>query len=305
MFRKMISYIYDEETGRGGNLGVVKTQIREVAGKMQILLEKSVPSNSQVGFYVWESETAKCCLCHNLSEEISFDARNVAGMGFEELGGVIMRLGERICVAEWQDREFDFAKIRWMESLESASGQFSANPEIAEVQEDMLLVAQSIPEEEPAIKPTKQSSAPERIEIPDFLKRKKKDKAYRPPINNWKDMFKYYDIVEPFCDGMIYCCVEIGADDLKYLPSSCKNAVKNSFLLHGFYLHKHLLIGKYKCKKRQKVYVLGVPGNYENSETLVAAMFGFDNFKKAKREGVPDANFGYWYTLFKDDEINE
>lgn len=305
MFKKMISYIYDEETGRGGNLGYVKTEIRDGAGKMQISLETSVPENSQIGFYVWDGETAKCCLCHNLSETIIFEEENVAGVAFGELGGVVVKLGEKICVAELEDRKFDFARISWVESFDFKEASSGENSEMAILVEDEVLVAQSILEEVPATKQTKNSYESERIEIPDFLKRKKRDKVYRPPINNWKDMFKFYDIVEPFNDGMIYCCVEIGADDLKYLPGSCKNAIKNSFLLHGFYLHKHLLIGKYKCKKRQKVYVLGVPGNYENSETLVAAMFGFDNFKRAKREGVPDANFGYWYTLFKDDEINE
>ncbi len=301
MFSRTISYIYDRENGRGGNLGVIKMEIRDNCGKMQIQLKTNIPDGSKIGFYVWEEDYIKCCLCHKMADEISFDVNNVAGVSFCELGGVVMKLGEKICVAELQDREFDFARTRWVDSLNFEQQPSGENIEAPVQAEADVLVAQSVSEAVPEEK----CQESEHIEIPDFLKRKKKSKAYQPPVNNWKDMLKYYDIVEPFNDGVIYCCVEIGIDDLKYLPSSCKNAVKNSFLLHGLYLHKHLLIGKYKCKKRQKVYVLGVPGNYENSEAVIATMFGFDNFKKAKREGVPDANFGYWYTLFKDDEINE
>lgn len=53
----------------------------------------------------------------------------------------------------------------------------------------------------------------------------------------------------------------------------------NSFLLHGYFNYKHLLI-----RKEGERFLVGVPGNYYYREEMVAAMFGFPNFVPAKRE---------------------
>lgn len=51
----------------------------------------------------------------------------------------------------------------------------------------------------------------------------------------------------------------------------------NSFLLHGYFNYRHLLI-----RKEGERFLVGVPGNYYYREEMVAAMFGFPNFVPAK-----------------------
>lgn len=145
-----------------------------------------------------------------------------------------------------------------------------------------------------------------RTEIPDFLKVKKPERTpamaldsdYRVRIVDWKDLFQKYDCVEPFAEREFFDCVEIGYDDLKYLPMQYKDLHNNSFLLHGLYRYHHLLLGKYKEKKKARCYLLGVPGLYDRSEKILAPTFGFDNFKLARHQNIRCMNFGYWYTFF-------
>lgn len=70
----------------------------------------------------------------------------------------------------------------------------------------------------------------------------------------------------------------------------------NSFLLHGYFNYRHLLI-----RKEGERFLVGVPGNYYYREEMVAAMFGFPNFVPAKREGSvlegekAVGEFGYYF----------
>ncbi len=58
----------------------------------------------------------------------------------------------------------------------------------------------------------------------------------------------------------------------------------NSFLLHGYFNYRHLLI-----RKEGERFLVGVPGNYYYREEMVAAMFGFPNFVPAKGDGGTEA----------------
>lgn len=300
-YSRRISYIYEYGSGeKGENKGFIKTEIKSDAGKMDIEL-RELPTASQteaiVGYYMWKGDRIKACGYHkeNLTDKnchisLNFNPKDMEGVEIAEIGGVIIRCKDMIYTAEWSSEEFDVHVVDWVESLKE------------------ILVEQRV-----KVKPEQESNLEQELviqEIPDFLKVRKKekgknikyDKSYHMKINNWKDMFKKYDIVEPFNDDMIQNCIEIEYDDLKFLPSTCKNVVNNSFLLHGLYQYRHVLVGRQRCKRKQKIYVLGVPGRYQNSERMIAAMFGFDNFKAAQRNGVSGDNFGYWYTLFRDDE---
>lgn len=69
--------------------------------------------------------------------------------------------------------------------------------------------------------------------------------------------------------------------------------VHNSFLLHGFYNYRHLILGKYPGEKRESIYYLGVPGNFYNREKMVAEMFGFEAFEGGRHPAEP-GDFGYY-----------
>ena len=70
----------------------------------------------------------------------------------------------------------------------------------------------------------------------------------------------------------------------------------NSFLLHGYYNYRHILVGP-ATETGGGIMRIGVPGNYYKREEVVAKMFGFLDFVPAKGERKTGA-FGYYYTSY-------
>lgn len=70
----------------------------------------------------------------------------------------------------------------------------------------------------------------------------------------------------------------------------------NSFLLHGYYNYRHLILARLSDSGGKTRYLLGVPGHYFSNEKYMASMFGFPHFVLAKKQPDEGGRFGYWYT---------
>lgn len=136
-------------------------------------------------------------------------------------------------------------------------------------------VAQEVPE------PTEQETEPVKKQMPMSL----------PPMeglkeDKWEQILDTYDCIHPYGDGRVY--VKLEPKDFLILSSKYQHLVNNSFLLHGFYNYRHVVLGKEKG-----AYYLGVPGVFYEREKMVALMFGFEAFECAS--GEPKAGeFGYY-----------
>ena len=107
----------------------------------------------------------------------------------------------------------------------------------------------------------------------------------------WNRATARYIHFQPVQDEKIEDAIRIQPSDLKILWQKGLRQGSNSFLMHGYYQHQHLLIGKSK----EGGYILGIPGFY--GEKNMAEMFGFPEFRKAKAEqkmGTEEQTFGYW-----------
>lgn len=91
-------------------------------------------------------------------------------------------------------------------------------------------------------------------------------------------------------------CVKVDITDLQELPKKYWYLGKNSFLLHGFFNYRHLIMGEIK-KEEKSEYFIGVPGVFQNQERIMAAMFGFPEFRTAEQSEYKTGNFGYWYRV--------
>lgn len=98
----------------------------------------------------------------------------------------------------------------------------------------------------------------------------------------------------PFTDGVLQDCRKISLEDLRFLDPRDQGMRSNRFVQHGYQMFGHLLLAK---SGRNSQYILGVPGMYQQQEKFMADMFGFHNFKYARRSGSRPACFGYWYRL--------
>ena len=88
----------------------------------------------------------------------------------------------------------------------------------------------------------------------------------------------------------------IKPQDIGLLPRENWVYGNNSFLLHGYYNYRYLILARLGKSGERGRYILGVPGHYGNNEKYMAAMFGFDRFIRSTRQPPRDSRFGYWYT---------
>lgn len=108
--------------------------------------------------------------------------------------------------------------------------------------------------------------------------------------NKWQQLSAIYPHVRPFEDDRDY--ISISPSDFVIFPTRFYKAANNSFLLHGYYNYKHLILTRVE-HRNEVVYYLGVPGNYYDREKQVAVMFGFESFECAQ-EPAKTGDFGYY-----------
>ncbi|MFR6590478.1 MAG: hypothetical protein ACLURV_10550 [Gallintestinimicrobium sp.] len=103
----------------------------------------------------------------------------------------------------------------------------------------------------------------------------------REPVcsaDKWEQLCTMYPEIHPFRDSREY---------LSIAPKVCgsvqgiQKLVHNSFLLHGYYNCRHLILGRIRQKDAWQYYI-GVPGNFYDREKMVAEMFGFEAFEGEK-----------------------
>lgn len=88
----------------------------------------------------------------------------------------------------------------------------------------------------------------------------------------------------------------IKPQDIGLLPREVWVFGNNSFLLHGYYSYRYLILARLENPEGEPRYLLGVPGHYHPNEKYMASMFGFPDFVLSKKQPSGDDCFGYWYT---------
>lgn len=91
----------------------------------------------------------------------------------------------------------------------------------------------------------------------------------------------------------------IKPQDIGMLPRENWVYGNNSFMLHGYYNYRYLILARLHNPNGMPRYLLGVPGHYYSNEKYMASMFGFPNFVLAKKQPSETGRFGYWYTDIK------
>ena len=112
----------------------------------------------------------------------------------------------------------------------------------------------------------------------------------------WKQMQRRYPKVLAFDYANGCEILSIKPQDIGILPRENWVYGNNSFLLHGYYNYRHLILARLENPEGEPRYLLGVPGHYYSNEKNLAGMFGFPNFVLAKKQPEHDGRFGYWYT---------
>ena len=135
------------------------------------------------------------------------------------------------------------------------------------------------------------------------------EKGKECPMNVYELLMSQLPQMYPFEDDSVEDCVRMELQDIGRMPMSCWVYGSNSFLLHGYYCYRHLILAKVERRKdkdgiddmaeHEDIYLMGVPGIWQHREQYMASMFGFRKFKPVSHEKQRSGDFGYWCVELK------
>ncbi len=152
----------------------------------------------------------------------------------------------------------------------SAQGKTERNPESSRKTPQTIIITEELPRRNP------ENYEPMAQSVP----------GYHLKEDKWEQLLDTYEQIHPYGDDRVY--IKIEPRDFVILQSNYQHLVNNSFLLHGFYNYRYIILGK-----EQDYYYLGVPGVFYEREKMVALMFGFEAFE-CPGGNVGAGEFGYY-----------
>ena len=302
MFQKEIIYMGLYKDGnRLGNAGFLRVEKRDQEGSLSLQVKNvphSVSGRFPVRYYCgttwkeadgitlqdgsgqWEKQEAESLM------QVRLQIVLPGGYLVEGASRTVEDMANTSKMTAEQSAEADTAAVENMSEQKQAAIESSEkiNPEIVEHRDE---IKQASIEDGARTKPAKKI---EYIAV-------QKQNAQEPQVmvdklvvtglkeNKWEQILDTYDQIHPYGDERVY--VKLEPKDFLILSSKYQHLVNNSFLLHGFYNYRHVILGK------EGEYYLGVPGVFYEREKMVALMFGFEAFEC--ESGDPKAGtFGYY-----------
>lgn len=182
----------------------------------------------------------------------------------------------------------DHQEAEVVQEAQTETPQESSQESTREVRKEAL--PDSPPDHQEAFQPGSQN---QKQPQPDSSKEFSKED---PAESLWNRLRAAYPKVTAFecADGCEILVIK--PQDIGLLPRENWVYGNNSFLLHGYYNYRYLILARLGKSGERGRYILGVPGHYGNNEKYMAAMFGFDRFVRSTRQPPRDSRFGYWYT---------
>ena len=291
-YRRLISYIYEYEgQEKGKNVGFVKLETRNGQCRLSVNVKRLYVGGNAIGVYLLSKSGDPLFLGNMFVRggggefRTTVDAENVegSGVGLEGYYGLTVhdvKHAWRSYTTVWEDTDVTFGPMA----------------------QEVLPGGEEIPE--PAVIPdeSKESetvSSPE-LEDPEILRKfQETEDQGIDPEKLWQELRKSYPKIQPFeYDGNSEV-LTIRPQDIGKLPRENWIYGNNSFLLHGYYHFRYLILVRLEPDGGEPRYLIGIPGHYYNSEKYMAAMFGFPNFVLSKKQPPTDGRFGYWYTDIK------
>lgn len=311
-YNRLIAYIYSYNRGmKSRNTGFAKIENRQNVLKMQINMKDAYTDNAgmwtvylfyrhngriigiNVGKMRLANGTGEFRYCGN-----SADIEN-SGISFGMIKGLYIALNDdnnKIFASEWDDLGFSIDKISGMKQEPGIKIEFE-NEEEREHSDGFTIIEEKRSDDEAC--ETTPEKTPEKtvLEVAEV----KEDKTDEPDVDDlMRERSKFDAIMQGrdkkyiFADDDLYDVVEITPDDIDRMPDTNWGLRNNSFINHGYFNFRHLIMGKIygsdKCG-----YFIGVPGVYTRRDRNTAAMFGFNRFKFSMRGDMNLGQFGYWY----------
>lgn len=326
--KRFITYIYAyENTKKAGNTGFARIELRGEECRLEIHLRGVYAAQTHCKIYLFRKQGSG--IEGSLIGEM--DVRNGAGdfnvimktahiptslLSFFEMEGIFLCSEDgRIFMSRWTEGEpltVDMEHfIEWKAEQTEENIYAEENPHAEEnmyAEENMhakenMHVKENMHARENIHAEKKQQE--NKIQTAQFDRESDNElRATELPARNFFPQYQWKDIWEqflkshpasmPFSEKNI-TCIKIELKDIRELPRKYWYLGNNSFLLHGFFNYRYLVLGKIEEDNEDK-WFLGVPGIYQNQERVMAIIFGFPEFMPEQVEN----RFGCWYRFIEE-----
>lgn len=302
-YKRFIMYLFQYENGsKEANCGFAKVECRQNKGRMQLHINEEIRREDvcRVYFFVKGEQELPCIFLGELAAEtvdagFVFDCKRTGGSiyGFEEIRGLVIPLPDgRLIASQWDDEAYDWGELKYEpssnETLSEEGGQ----------SEERVHTENGKADTEESLKMQSMSGTAARCMTYPLLDDDAQTDRQRGGRNSGsisaaaQNLGSIYPRVYPFAGDKSVWGMQIQLKDLKALPPDYQMVGTNSFLLHGFFAYGTLLLGYMEDTQQ---WFLGVPGIYQNQERVMAALFGFTEFRTCQECVQKTGEFGYWY----------
>ena len=242
---------------------------------------------------IWEDEVAKAAEVE--LEEVTSDK---LGDLDEKLQKKVEELEQEIAEAENENAGSN--------PMEASGEPVQETPDPASTEEQTTGEAEEtvpLTDSAPPL-PPKEEKEPLILGDPEELRKLDQEERGQNSQQLWDGFRKRYPKIQAFDSAGTSEILTIKPQDIGLLPRETWTYGNNSFLLHGYYNYRYLILARIEDGKRTR-YILGVPGHYYSNEKYMASMFGFPHFVLSKKQPGQDGRFGYWYTDIRMENLDD
>lgn len=328
--KRFVTYIYSyDDKKKGSNTGFAKIEIRGNDGRMEIHMRGAYPGRMKCRVYLFVEDAGDMVgvpfgemNLQNGAGDFSaiFKVENINGVpiNFFAMEGIILIGDEqRIFLSRWTEGnpiEVCPERFRVWETVK-AEQEPELKPEIEKAlisPEEPEMGKEEIPSAEPERSGEEMVSEKMTINKEEATVSEEPHRALEEaeeeniaateipmrnifPRYNWRQIWE--NLKANHDNFVLYhkeeiCCVKIELKDIRELPRRYWYLGNNSFLLHGFFNYRYLVVGEIGEER----WFIGIPGIYQNQERVMAAIFGFPEFLPEPVEN----RFGYWCRMIEE-----
>lgn len=327
--KRFVTYIYAyEEEKKGSNVGFARIEIRGQDARIEIHLRGVYAASAACRVYLFQREAAGGKEATGVTGVLVGEMKLTNGSGdgavvlkggrvgaspygITEMEGLFFVIGEeRILMSRWREgapfkvglsgfREWQPDEPKEKAAEKGAAAETAAQKEVreaaaAQAEQNSQTATQEMAQDVPSGSGMETAGEEtEAIHVTEL------------PMRNLFPEYDWNAVWEELCrehkpaalfEEWDTQCIQLELKDLRSLPKKYWYLGNNSFLLHGFFNYRYLVLGR----TAEERWFLGVPGVYQRQERVMAAIFGFPEFFAAgpggeRREGREPVNhFGCW-----------
>lgn len=294
--QRFVTYIYAyENNNKNQNVGFAKVDIRGDYCQVEIHLKRTGYTNVKCPVYLFVredtviagvkiGEIALVNGCGDFVRQLNCNGVGETPYCMKDMKGILIFLDDTVMFAsQWDEKAiyrenfkpYEKTKEIPVEQAEDAAEEPEESGQMEKLQVESVQAQQSGEQQTEELQPEAQRSGDMWMDL-------------------WEKLNGMYGAKNLFENMPEISGIHMELKDLRELPKKYWYLGSNSFLLHGFFNYRHLLLGKVENESGRKWFI-GVPGIYQNQEKVLATVFGFPEFRQEKDTGVKTGQFGYWY----------